>query len=70
MAAKTPTRRGRPHGNYPLSGRTRQRLLAQLLTAAEAGDHRAAAELVWLSMRAESLPVSATGKVVRAEAAA
>jgi hypothetical protein len=54
-------RRGR-HGRYPLSQTTRKRLLAQLLTAAESGDPRATAELVWLSMRAEALPISPTGR--------
>jgi len=56
MAAKTmPTQRG-VHGRSALSQATRRRLLKQLLAAAEGGDHRAAAELVWLGMRAESLP--------------
>jgi len=66
--AKMPERRGK-HGRYALSQATRRRLLSQLLAAAEAGDHRAAAELVWLSMRAEALPVSATGRVRQPEVA-
>ena len=70
MAAKTmPTQRG-VHGAYPLSAKTRQRLLAQLLADAEAGDPVAAGVLIALSLRAESRPVSATGRVRQAEVTA
>ena len=68
MAEKMQLKGGR-HGNYALSAATRRRLLARLLADAEDGDPVAAGVLIALSLRAETRPVSATGRVRRAEAA-
>lgn len=59
-------RRSGSHGASPLSAATRKRLLAALLTRAEAGDVEASVALVRLSfMRGE---VSASRALVAAEA--
>ena len=69
MAKVMPTRRG-VHGRSALSQNTRKRLLARLLDQAEGGDPVAAGVLIALSLRAETRPVSATGKVRHVEVAA
>jgi hypothetical protein len=57
-----PRRQSRERGCSPLSVATRQRLLAELLRRAEAGDAAAAAVLVRLSIEARGAPKSGAGE--------
>jgi hypothetical protein len=50
---KTAKRKPGEHGALPLSKRTRQRLLVDLLQRAESGDIAAAAELIKLGIETE-----------------
>ena len=53
--AKMSRRRPGEHGALPLSKRTRQRMLADLMRRADGGDTNAAATLVLLSFEVEQL---------------
>jgi hypothetical protein len=53
--AKMPKRRPGEHGSMPLSRRTRQKVLADLLRRAEEGDTNAAAALIMLSFAVDQM---------------
>lgn len=65
---KPPAAHGKTHGAYPLSARTRRKLLADMLRRAEAGDNSAAAALVMISLRLE--PAEALAGQAKTESAA
>jgi hypothetical protein len=53
--AEMPKRRPGEHGSLPLSRRTRQKMLNDLMRRAERGDTNAAAALIMLSFEVEQL---------------